>query len=128
MVHEQAALVFTLPFNLRAANESQGGPPYLRFNLYFISLLIPLGGAYPHPDTDVANYFLQSTTRENVRCRFAVFFKHLFSMVQEEVSRLGKPLALEETCFAVTWRTHLDSHRSRLYKEIVAKSQVRLIS
>jgi len=33
----------------------------------------------------------------------------------------------DEKAFAAAWRTHLDSNRSRLYKDVVAKSEVCLI-
>jgi len=93
------------------------------YNHHFISLAIPLDGAYPPPDTDVANYLLRpASSFDNVQRRFAVFFKCLFSVVQEELSRIRLPH--EEKAFAVAWRAHLNSERSRMYKDVVVKSQV----
>ena len=58
MVHEQAKLVFTIPFNLRDPAEKRGKSfPSFDHELRVLTLLLAL--AFPDPDEDIRTYLLR---------------------------------------------------------------------
>ncbi|KAI6097499.1 hypothetical protein F5141DRAFT_1053069 [Pisolithus sp. B1] len=76
-VHELAALIFTIPFNLRGPKQREG---------YYFSRHC----AYPPGDTKVREYLCEASNVKSVdhdEARTALFFSYVFSEVAEEVKR-----------------------------------------
>jgi hypothetical protein len=57
MVHKQAKLVFTIPFNLHDPEKQGKGFPSFNHELQVLTLLLVL--AFPNPDEDIQTFLLQ---------------------------------------------------------------------
>ncbi|KAG8972339.1 hypothetical protein FRB93_002896, partial [Tulasnella sp. JGI-2019a] len=111
MVHEQATLVFTIPFNLRDPSESTGVSGRM---------------AYPPSDETIYNHFLNFDTSNNNF--FPSFFAQLFLAFEEEVTSAAKEWTKNQNPFsgreqlATLWRNHLtDERRQSLYSRVVLR-------
>ncbi|KAL4071296.1 hypothetical protein V8B97DRAFT_1962442 [Scleroderma yunnanense] len=106
VVHEQANLVFTIPFNLRDPEE--------RYT-----------GAYPPEDAEVWSYLCSTSEVKSMQhgmARVALFFGHLFSEVTAEVKRVFRADDKLSPCdLACRWRAHLSRipKRSQLYARVI---------
>jgi hypothetical protein len=104
MVHEQSALVFTLPFNLRAQSDSKDM-------------------AYPPPDQEIRGHLdWQASNLHEGQTRYLHLLGHLFRAVSDEVQELF-PKVSSYVALANAWRSHLqeDNNRSRIYGMAVRK-------
>lgn len=107
-VHELAALVFTIPFNIRHPREREWG-------------------AYPPEDTKIWGYLCNMSNIKSVEhgiARTALFFTHVFSQVANEVKKVlrisGRENKLHPGDLAYRWREHLSQKtRSLLYEQII---------
>jgi hypothetical protein len=120
MVHEQADLVLTLPFNLRPSSETKGDyPPSC------IDSSILCKETYLHPDCAIRNYLDQpiSDLQEGQTICYRLL-GHLFSIVSEELIHLyGKARQLTYAELAKSWRRHMqdDQNRATIYEKAVKK-------
>ncbi|KAK0209353.1 hypothetical protein IW262DRAFT_1417798 [Armillaria fumosa] len=103
-MHEIAAMVFTIPINIRNTSSADIGAPY------------------PDPDTSVREYLIPSGSVK-LRERYHCFLRSTFELVKEEFSRLhlGKETSSAK---AFHWREHLSSGnvRETLYSRIVERA------
>ncbi|KAK0214454.1 hypothetical protein IW262DRAFT_1514672 [Armillaria fumosa] len=103
-MHEIAAMVFTIPINIRNTSSADIGAPY------------------PDPDTSVREYLIPSGSVK-LRERYHCFLRSTFELVEEEFSRLhlGKETSSAK---AFHWREHLSSGnvRETLYSRIVERA------
>ncbi|KAK0502034.1 hypothetical protein EDD18DRAFT_1277916 [Armillaria luteobubalina] len=103
-MHEIAAMVFTIPINIRSTSSADIGAPY------------------PEPDTSVREYLIPNGNVE-LRKRYHCFLRATFDLVKEEFSHLHLE---EETSSgkAFHWREYLSSGdvRETLYSRIVERA------
>ncbi|THH12410.1 hypothetical protein EW146_g7725 [Bondarzewia mesenterica] len=99
MVDEQAALVFTIPFNLRAQRETE--------------VL-----AFPPPDDSVRDHLVKPCdTYDAVRVHYFVFFSRLFTTVRKRLQSLLGQRTLPYETLTKEWREHLRSDKSPTARE-----------
>ncbi|KAF8872391.1 hypothetical protein CPB84DRAFT_1967482 [Gymnopilus junonius] len=105
MVHEQAKIVFTIPFNLRESIEDKGL-------------------AFPSPDEDVRTYFVRTAVSNEshvLKAKYLKFFASLFTKVNGELDAKRPSIrskSAEE--LAEWWANHLKNMRTDLYKAAIA--------
>lgn len=104
-MHEIAAMVFTIPINIRNTSSADAGAPY------------------PDPDTSVREYLIPNGS-VNLRKRYHCFLRATFEFVEKEFLSLGLDDKSSSTVKARHWREHLSSGdvRERLYSQIVAQA------
>ncbi|KAF8882381.1 hypothetical protein CPB84DRAFT_1965388 [Gymnopilus junonius] len=107
MVHEQAKIVFTIPFNLRESIEDKGL-------------------AFPSPDKDVRTYFVRTAVSNEshvLKAKYLKFFASLFMKVNGELDAKRPSIrskSAEE--LAEWWANHLKNMRTDLYKAAIANA------
>jgi hypothetical protein len=120
-VDELAKFVFTLPFNLRAADQDG----LSCFTCHAVHLHTHTVAGFPTADNKIRDTLhVQLTgsgkeTRDHLRCRYLGFLSYLFDAVRQELSAFDKKQTPEE--LASKWRTYLVSEcrRDALYDKVV---------
>ena len=131
MVHEQANLVFTIPFNLRddAEYNRRRGAKY-NGNMSFATVILlssyqdDVDLLFPPSDAlmrlDLVNSTMETVAEAEVH--FYIFLGRLFCRVKEELKEIyeGKDKAPTYEALATSWRKHLDAQgvRDRLYRSV----------
>jgi hypothetical protein len=91
MVHELSKLIFTIPFNLRHADESMGiyDVCILSFTSHLILPIIEF--AFPHPDHAIHDYLTGENMTEKEYGRFFhAVFKTIRSVLEEKEVEISK--------------------------------------
>ncbi|KAF8222578.1 hypothetical protein L208DRAFT_591936 [Tricholoma matsutake] len=107
MVHEQANLVFTIPFNLREKGDNQDL-------------------AFPIPDNAVRDYLVTASLSDDqhiLKTNYLKFFGSLFTEVDGELEKcmgdLRKKQIRTAEDLAKWWSCHLEGIRTGLYKAVI---------
>ena len=129
MVHEQANLVFTIPFNLRHPTDNRGEVDFmsvLRLSL-ILSIHLDLGLPFPPPDMLVSHFFTRPPGRDvkAIQKHYVLFLLCMFQLVQAELKSLypGAVGAIDRVALAKDWRKHLEQPgvRNHLYQTAIEK-------
>jgi ATP-dependent nuclease, subunit B len=134
-VHELARLVFTIPFNLRAASEASGTLSH--FIVLIISFYDNTGYAFPVPDPSIRDYltrkrflaeggFFVDPKYDDIRAAYLVFIIELFKVIRAKLIQNMKRQSTTED-LAAAWREHLEpdkrsdtsSIRQSTYNEVI---------
>jgi len=125
MVHEQANLVFTIPFNLREKSDNQG--PCLVFFSISQALLMPNTDlAFPIPDDAVRNYLVTTSVSDDqhmLKTNYLKFLGSVFTQINGELEKsqqeLNKKKIRTAEDLAKWWSNHLEGVRTELYKAAI---------
>ena len=128
MVHEQANLVFTIPFNLRWPVENNSEVDFMSILrlLLIISIHLDPGLAFPPPDLGVIDFLTRPYGRdvEAIEKHYVLFLLYTFQLVQVELQNLCKTVhAIDWVALAGFWRKHLEQSNVHncLYEKVIEK-------
>lgn len=133
MVHEQALLVFTIPFNLQDSKESRDGRCIDMWALVRRANQFISGYAYPPPDVGVRSHLLQAggagNSNASTSAYYLQFLASIFQVAATEVLACGK----HETyaALATAWRAHLsepEGEREKLHSTAIEIHQKLMVS
>ncbi len=119
-VHEVAAKVFGLAFNLRS-HEETGESSSTWCSQRNQAHCGPTGLTFPHPDGQIRDYLIEQKSRGDATTPFYILLKAIFDEVSKEID--GKDMS------AKVWRDHLGqagtagSLRDSLYDEAVKNAK-----
>ena len=121
MVHEQANLVFTIPFNLREKKDDQGH--------FFVFDLLSASDtntdlAFPVPDDAIRDYLVKTSVLDDLyslKTNYLKFLGSVFRQINIELDNCHEELKQISTAagLAKWWSSHLQSIRSKLYKAAI---------
>jgi hypothetical protein len=123
MVHEQANLVFTIPFNLREMRDNQG--------LFFVFDFLAASDtntdlAFPIPDDAVRDYLVKTAVSDGLKTNYLKFLGNVFRLVDGELDKCQKELSGKRITtaegLAKWWSNHLESIRTELYKAAIVST------
>ena len=116
LVHEQANLVFTIPFNLREKDDDRGFPPCFQ-SLRRSDTKTDL--AFPIPDNAVRDYLM--SVSEDLPTKYLTFLGSVFRLINCELDFCQEDWKQIPTAagLAKWWSSHLEDIRSKLYKEAI---------
>lgn len=123
MVHEQAKLVFTIPFNLRESKDSQGTLPLHCRADNFSDRELDL--AFPLADDAVRDYFVTFSVRNSLMLKtmYLKFLGSVFSTVEAELRACRTELENKQIRsgqeLAKWWSDHLIDVRQELYEQAI---------
>lgn len=107
MVHEQANVVFTIPFNLQKSVEKQGL-------------------AFPVPDDAVRDYLVATSLSDDqniLQTNYLNFLAGVFTQVNNELEKCREELSVKQIRtsegLAKWWSSHLEGVRTGLYKAAI---------
>jgi hypothetical protein len=126
MVHEQAKLVFTIPFNLRPARDDAG--------VQFPSPIRPkrpkfaLDLAFPPADCDIRNCLTHAHVLDlnGVTKRYLKFFASLFKGTRDELRRHETKIS-DSCALADWWSTNVNAIRKSLYSHVAEDTKTEMI-
>ena len=127
LVHELSKLIFTIPFNLRLADESPGTSDVCILSFRFHLNLPIIEFAFPKPDDAIRDYLNGENMTEKEYSRFFhAVFQTIGSVLEEKEVEISKvPTGAGEVDpmqqFATWWADHLSTHGTRegIYKRIL---------
>jgi hypothetical protein len=125
MVHEQASLVFTIPFNIRDKGDNQG----LYFTFFdFLERFRCTNAdlAFPIPDGAVRDYLVTTSVSDDqhiLKTNYLKFLASVFTQVNAELEKCRtewreKSIRTAED-LAKWWSGHLEGVRAELYKAAI---------
>ncbi|KAF5373422.1 hypothetical protein D9615_009451 [Tricholomella constricta] len=105
MVHEQAKLVFTIPFNLRGEDSTK-------------SL------AFPMPDAAVRDWLVSIAKSDDLKGNCLKFFASVFTQVNDELEKFWEELSKKSAeDLAKWWSSHFEGIREGLYKAAITDAK-----
>ena len=119
MVHEQARLVFSIPFNLREGVDNDGSCSCFRFFSHCSCTITGL--AFPHPDNAVRDYLAKTAFSPNqhiLKSNYLKFLTSLFTLVMGELNNSEEAHKTTED-LAKWWSSRLAGGRKELYDAVV---------